>query len=75
MKAISGYGPKCLLKHVHPIPPPIQPANTCAKFVSFFTDAMSRAAFLALPGLLQEKLEDIFSPPDVEVSKTLSPQK
>ena len=31
--------------------------------------ALSTAAFLAIPGLLKENLNDIFVPPEVEVSK------
>lgn len=33
------------------------------------TAALSTAAFLAIPGLLKENLNDIFVPPEVEVSK------
>lgn len=41
----------------------------CIKLLSqLHTEAMSKAAFLALPGLLQEKVEDLFVPPDTEVS-------
>ena len=42
-------------------------------FPPIITEAMSRAAFLTLPGLLQEKVEDIFVPPELadEVNKIL----